>query len=367
VDKSRPQESALVVDKSGEGVFSTARPKVPTARDVALLAGVSQSTVSRVLNDSETRLISDSTSQRVRAAALELGYSPHPLARALRGKHTHLIGLIVREIEDPFFARFISHLSIEARELGYQIVLGHAHSDPKQALQMTAVLETRHCDGVLLLGDLRDDVPATNKILKENRVVVALCRGQTPASVPTINSDNRTGMALLLEHLYALGHRRIAFVSGGWLGDIRDRQQAYLAFQQLRGLPVVPEYSQTDSNDLEGGHRAMRRLLAIPVRPTAVMAADDVMAIGVLKAIADAGLRIPQDISVTGFDGIEMSQFTTPALTTVRQPVETMSRQALQLLMRLINNETIPDRDAINLVQPELVVRQSSGAVPQPD
>ncbi len=365
--KPRAGDSASVADKSGNGVLSTARPKVPTARDVALLAGVSQSTVSRVLNDSETRLISDSTSQRVRAAALQLGYSPHPLARALRGKRTHLIGLIVREIEDPFFARFISQLSSQARELGYQIVLGHAHSDPKQALQMTAVLETRHCDGVILLGDLRDDVPATNKILKENRVVVALCRGQTAASVPTINSDNRTGMALLLEHLYNLGHRRMAFVSGGWLGDIRDRQQAFMAFLQLRGLPIVPEYSQTDDNALEGGYQAMRRLLARPVRPTAVRAADDVMAIGVLKAITDAGLRIPQDISVTGFDGIEMSQFTTPALTTVRQPVETMSKQALQLLMRLINNETIPDYDAVTLVQPELVVRQSSGAVPQPE
>jgi LacI family transcriptional regulator, repressor for deo operon, udp, cdd, tsx, nupC, and nupG len=365
VVRSKPGDTAPVVATPGDGQRFTPRPKVPTARDVALLAGVSQSTVSRVLNDTETRLISVSTSQRVRAAAVELGYSPHPLARALRGKHTHLIGLIVREIEDPFFARFISHLSIQARELGYQIVLGHAHSDPNQALQMTAVLETRHCDGVLLLGDLRDDGPATTKILKDNRAVVALCRGHSQASVPTINSDNRAGMALLLEHLYALGHRRMAFVTGGWLGDLRERQQAYQAFWQLRGLPVIAEYSQTDSNDLEGGYRAVGRLLALPVPPTAVLAADDIMAIGVLKAVTDAGLRLPRDISVTGFDGIEMSQFTTPALTTVRQPVETMSRQALQLLMRLINNESIPEQEAISLVQPELVVRQSSGAVPQ--
>ena len=344
--------------------FSTTRPKGPTARDVARLARVSQSTVSRVLNDSENHLISVSTSERVRAAATELGYSPHPLARALRGKHTQLIGLIVREIEDPFFAKFISNLSIQARERGYQIVLGHAHSDPSQALQMTAILETRHCDGVLLLGDLRDDGAATDQILKNNHAVIALCRGHSRAPVPTINSDNRAGMALLLEHLYALGHRRMAFVSGGWLGDIRERQEAYQSFVHCRGLETRAEYVQTDINESAGGYRSMRRLLALPTPPTAVIAADDLMAIGVLKAAADAGLHVPQDISVTGFDDIEMAQFTTPALTTVRQPIEAMSRQALEWLVRLINDEAISEAEAFTMVQPELIVRQSSGAVP---
>jgi DNA-binding LacI/PurR family transcriptional regulator len=338
--------------------------KGPTARDVARLAGVSQSTVSRVLNDSGTNLISPSTYQRVRDATARLGYSPHPLARALRGKNTQLIGLIVREIEDPFFAKFIANLSTQARELGYQIVLGLAHSDPSQALQMTAVLDTRHCDGVLLLGDLREDSAATEEILKGNPAVVALCRGRSAVSVPTVNSDNRAGMALLLEHLYALEHRRMAFVSGGWLGDIRERQEAYHAFVLSHRLANVTDFSQTDTNDLDGGHRAMRRLLALPVRPTAVLAADDVMAIGVLKAAAEAGLRVPQDLSVTGFDDIEMTRFTNPTLTTVRQPVEAMSRRALEWIVRLIDGETIPDGEEVERIKPELVVRQSTGAAP---
>jgi DNA-binding LacI/PurR family transcriptional regulator len=338
--------------------------KAATARDVARLAGVSQSTVSRVLNDSGTNLISSSTYQRVRDAATRLGYSPHPLARALRGKHTQLIGLIVREIEDPFFAKFIANLSTQARELGYQIVLGHAHSDPSQALQMTMVLDARHCDGVLLLGDLRDDSAATEEILNGNPVVVALCRGRSAVSVPTVNSDNGAGMALLLEHLYALGHRRMAFVSGGWLGDIRERQEAYQAFVHSHRLANIAEYSQTDTNDLDGGQRAMRRLLALPVRPTAVLAADDVMAIGVLKAAGEAGLRVPQDLSVTGFDDIEMTRFTSPTLTTVRQPVEAMSRQALEWILCLLAGEAIPDGEEIERIKPELVVRQSTGAAP---
>jgi DNA-binding LacI/PurR family transcriptional regulator len=364
----------MIVDKSGNSRYPAASPRLvqrpltvpkgPTARDVARLAGVSQSTVSRVLNDSGTNLISPSTSQRVRDTARLLGYSPHPLARALRGKHTHLIGLIVREIEDPFFAKFIANLSTQARELGYQIVLGHAHSDPSHALQMTAVLDARHCDAVLLLGDLREDSAATEEILKGNPVVVALCRGRSAVSVPTINSDNRAGMALLLEHLYALGHRRMAFVSGGWLGDIRERQEAYRAFGQSHGLPNIVEYSQTDTNDLDGGHRAMRRLLALPVRPTAVLAADDVMAIGVLKAAAEAGLSVPQQLSVTGFDDIEMTRFTSPTLTTVRQPVEAMSRLALEWIVRLIAGGNIRDGQEIEQIIPELVLRQSTGPAP---
>ena len=338
--------------------------KGPTARDVARLAGVSQSTVSRVLNDSGTKMISRSTYDRVRDTAARLGYSPHPLARALRGKHTQLIGLIVREIEDPFFAKFIANLSTQARELGYQIVLGHAHSDPSQALQMTAVLDARHCDGVLLLGDLREDGAATQQILKDDRVVVALCRGRSTASVPTVNSDNRAGMALLLEHLYALGHRRMAFVSGGWLGDIRERQEAYQGFVKSRHLVEVDGYSQTDTNDSDGGARAMHRLIRLPLPPTAVIAADDVMAIGVLKAAADAGLRVPQDVSVTGFDDIEMARFTSPALTTVRQPVEAMSRQALELLVRLMSGDAHLVGHDIVRIQPDLVVRQTTGAAP---
>jgi LacI family transcriptional regulator len=171
-------------------------------------------------------------------------------------------------------------------------------------------------------------------------------------------------MALLLEHLYALGHRRMAFVSGGWLGDIRERQEAYRDFVESRHLVEIDGYSQTDTNDSDGGARAMRRLIGLPLPPTAVIAADDVMAIGVLKAATDAGLRVPQDVSVTGFDDIEMARFTSPALTTVRQPVEAMSRQALDWLVRLMSGDVDLGRPDIMRIQPELVVRQTTGAAP---
>jgi LacI family transcriptional regulator len=361
----RPKTSAIP-DLLAAADVAQPRGTRPTARDVALLAGVSPSTVSRVLNDAGTALISRNTCQRVRTAAAQLGYSPHPLARALRGKHTQLIGLIVREIDDPFFAGLISELSTQARELGYQIVLGHAQSDASQALEMSAVLETRHCDGVLLLGDLRDDGQATAAILQSNRAVVALCRGRSRSAIPTVNSDNIAGMTQLLEHLHGLGHQRLAFISGGWLGDIGEREETFREFVDAHGLPTLPAYVQTEGNSMEGGYRALQKLIALPTPPTAVVASDDMMAVGALKAAAEAGLRVPADLSIAGYDDIPITRFTHPALTTVHQPVALMSKRAVRKLLDLIADHEPPDGGWTTSVAPELVVRDSTGPAPAP-
>jgi len=329
------------------------------------LAGVSASTVSRVLNDKTAPFISEKTCQRVREAAAQLGYSPHPIARALRGKDTNLLGVIVREIADPFFAEFIAVLTAQARELGYHVVLSHARSDPGEALQVTAMFDTRQwCDGMLVLGDLRDDEDALQSMLRDYRAIVALCRGPAPASVPTVNSDNRGGMRLLLDHLYDLGHRRLAFIDVGWVGDTGERRDAFVHYLSERNLTVLPEWMQVESNDADGGCRAMHRLLALSSRPTAVVAADDAVAIGALRAAGDAGLRVPDDISIVGFDDIGMARFVSPPLTTVRQPIEKMCHQALEMVRSLIDGQAIPDDGMLVQMTPELIVRRSTGPVP---
>ena len=164
------------------------RPKSGvTARDVAELVGVSPSTISRVLNNNASTLISETTRQRVLAAAEQLGYTPDPIARALRGKKSNLLGLIVREIADPFFARFISELSVQARARSYHLVLGHAQSDPEEALTMTDVLDTRHTDGVIVLGDLKNDEATLQEMLVGKHAVVAVCRGpHLPRFIPSL-------------------------------------------------------------------------------------------------------------------------------------------------------------------------------------
>lgn len=340
-----------------------ARRGRPTAKDVASLAGVSQSTVSRVLNRVDSQFISEATRQRVLSAAAELGYSPNPIARALRGKKLCLIGLIVREIADPFFASLISELSTQASVLGYQMVLGHAHSDPDEALEMTSILDTRHTDGVIILGDLRDDESTLQEILVGHRAVVTMCRGHSPPGVFTINSNNKAGIRVLLDHLIGLGHRSLAFIDGGWWGDIRERRDEFVAYSRAKGVQVNPEWIQVATNDYEGGYWAMQRLLEWQPRATAVLASDDVLAIGALKAALDKGLGVPGDVSITGFDDIQLARFVSPALTTVRQPITQISEQALQLLTGLIDGE-ITEPGFLIQVQPELVVRDSTGPAP---
>lgn len=341
------------------------RAPVITARYVGKLAGVSQSTVSRVLNGRETAIISEETRQRVLEIATQLGYSPNPIARALRGKQTFLLGLIIREIADPFFAKQIASLTAQARLQGYHIVLGNAHSDPEEALEMSSVIETRHCDGVILLGDMKDDDYFIQKLLASNLNVVALCRGTPSANFSSVDCDSVVGMKLLLDHLVSLGHHRIAFIDGGWLGNIRERLKAFQQFTSEKGLQIPQEYIQSETNDSEGGYCAMQRLLDCTLPPTAVCASDDVMALGALKAINDAGKRVPQDISLTGFDDIDMVSFLTPGLTTIRQPIEEMSHRTIELLMQLITHQNnIEEAPNYFQITPDLIIRDSTGPAP---
>jgi LacI family transcriptional regulator len=306
-------------------------------------------------------MISEATRSKVLAIAAQIGYSPNPFARALRGKKTSLIGLIIREISDPLFAEFVEVISQEARNLNYQVVLGHAHSDADQALQLSNILDTRHCDGVLVLGDLRNDEKIIKMMTQSNKAVVAICFGKALASIPLINVDNEYGMQSLLDHLYQLGHRNIGFINGGWLGDIKERKDAFINYSKAKELPYSSEYIQTGSNDSSGGYQCMQWFLSLPNRPTAVVASDDVMAIGAIKAVLDAGLSIPKDISITGFDDIPMAKFCYPSLTTVRQPVDVMSKQALEILFDLIEERNI---GKIAKIIPELIIRDSTGPVP---
>jgi DNA-binding LacI/PurR family transcriptional regulator len=336
-----------------------------SANDVAQLAGVSQSTVSRVLNKVQSDLISEETRERVLEAARHLGYTPNPIARALRGKKSCLLGVIVRDIGDPFFASFVAELTSQARRKDYHIVLGHAGSNPEEALEITNILDTRHTDGVFLLGDLKGDESALQEMLRFTHALVALCRGTSPASVYTINTDNFAGTNLVMDHLFKLEHRNIGFLDGGWLGDIRERREAYIAYIKQQGLPFKEEWIQTEKNDSAGGYRAMRKILALSDRPTAVFVSDDMMAIGAMKAVSDVGLHIPDDISVAGFDNVDMSGYCCPALTTVSQPIEEMADRALRLMIQLIDEpDDIPEKKVMRLI-PKLIVRQSTGVAPK--
>lgn len=339
--------------------------RLTTMRDIAREAGVSQSTVSRVLNDAPTRVpIAPETRERVTLAARRLGYRPNPLARGLRGAPTMLIGAVVRDITDPFFAGAIEALSVEAMARGYNVVLGHAHSRADEALALTAVLETRHCDAIVLLGDVQDQ-PRLLGDLKDSLVpVVALWQGSSALGVPTIDVDNRAGVRAAVNHVADLGHERIAFVSGRPLGDIREREAAFNDSMTERFGGVRDGYLQHVSNTPAGGATALGVLLHLADPPTAVVASTDTLAFGVLHAANALGRRVPDDLSVVGFDDILLASHTVPALTTLRMPAREIVAEGLDIAIELARNPGHRPERTVRVIAPELIVRQSTAPPP---
>jgi DNA-binding LacI/PurR family transcriptional regulator len=340
--------------------WPTAHPVV-TMRDVARATGVSQSTVSRVLSGAPTAVpIAEGTRERVLAAARELGYRPNPLARGLRGLRTMLLGVIVREITDPFFAGAIEAVSIEASRRGYNVVLGHAHGRADEAIALWGVLEARHCDAILLLGDMSDQPRLLEDLQGAQVPVVAMWQGSRPDGIASVSVDNRAGIIAVLDHLVGLGHRRIAFVGARRLGDIQERESAYIDYlTELVGRPP-DDYLQHAPNDPTGGVDALTALLDLAEPPTAVIASTDVLAIGVLHEAHTRNIRVPEDLSVTGFDDIPVAAFTVPALTTVRMPVRDMVDAAVRMVIDEPPPATARGRRKHPVLEPSLVIRAST-------
>jgi DNA-binding LacI/PurR family transcriptional regulator len=339
-------------------------------KDIATETGVSRSTVSRILNDAPLSVpIAARTRARVLAAARDRGYRPNPLARALRGAPTMLLGAIVRDITDPFFAGAIEAVSVEARTRDYNIVLGHAHAEATEAYALATMLEARQCDAILLLGDMGDQPRLLDDLRDTHVPVVALWQGSELNLIPAVNVDNRSGIATAIGHLTALGHRRIAFIGGRLLGDIRERQAAYAeAMVDLLG-EVPPGYIQHVANTPADGEAAFRALMRLSPLPTAIVASTDVLALGVLRGALVTGVRVPEELSVVGFDDIPMAAFTVPALTTLRMPMAEMAAAAIELAIGTTrrtdvdsSGDDVPPtgRALVRLFRPELIVREST-------
>jgi DNA-binding LacI/PurR family transcriptional regulator len=329
-------------------------------KEIAHAVGVSQSTVSRVLNGSNSRVpIARETRKRVLETASSMGYRPNPLARGLRGAGTSLLGLIVREISDPFFARAIEVIAAEARSNGYNIVLCHARSSAQEALVLAGVLETRHTDGIILLGDLHYATDVWSDLVEGPLPVVTLCSGHRAPGTPTINTDNRLGVRMALDHLWDLGHRRIAYLDAGWLGDVAERREAYREFLADHGQKAREGYSQAAENDIAAGKEAFTRAMALRERPTAIMCATDQVAIGALSGALGLGLNVPDDVSIVGFDDISLARVSVPPLTTVRQPLEKLAKRAIEEVLAIIRGDKDRASD-IQYLAPELVVRNST-------
>jgi len=338
-----------------------ARDATPaTMRDIALESGVSPSTVSRVLNDAPTRIpIGAETRERVMDAAHRLGYRPNPLARGLRGAPTMLIGAIMRDFSDPFFADAIEALAVEAGNHGYNIVVG-GQGRWQEGLALTTVLETRHCDALIMVGDLEDQPRLLAELRESTLPVVALWQGVSPLEFPTVDVDDRAGTILGLRHLVELGHERIGFISARLPGDNLKREHAYIEFMRERFGGLPEGYVQQVPNSLAGGEAALRALVNLEEPPTAVAASTDLTAVGVLHAAYGLGRTIPSGLSVVGWDDLTIAAYTVPGLTTLRMPTNEIVAEGVRTAIQLARDSGASREPRVTYYEPTLIVREST-------
>jgi DNA-binding LacI/PurR family transcriptional regulator len=278
-----------------------------------------------------------------------------------------LLGVIVREIMDPFFSVAIDAISNEANRHGYNVVLGNARGRTEQVIALRGVLETRHCDAILLVGDTSDQ-PLLLEDLRDTDVsVVGLWQGSAPIlGISTVGVDNRAGINSAMDHLIELGHQRIAFVGGAFvggrlIGDTGERRTAFLERASVEGLANPDGYVRDASNTLGGGAGALRELMELPEPPTAIVASTDILAIGAMHEAFRRGFRIPGDISIVGFDDLPMSEYTTPSLTTIHQPTAEMAVAGVSAAIAGQDDEVGRAATTLQILKPSLVIRESTG------
>ena len=340
--------------------------KRTTAQDVADLAGVSRTTVSFVLNNVYGMRIGEDTRQRVFDAARQLDYHPDATARRMVKGRTSIIGFVLRQTPDQAFAdRFIPQvlygLSEAASAQGYHVLI--EPSPPDDGNSYLRLIRERHVDGIVMSGPRFDDVELLHAHTEGSPVVLM---GQLPnTDLPFVDVDNVSGAKKATQHLINLGHRRIAFISNAKPAYTASAERLNGYRQALAAADITFDESLVGYGDFTAasGEAAMSNLLQLKVGPTAVFVASDTVAIGALKAIRSAGLNVPQDIALVGFDDAPLSEFIEPPLTTVRLPAYGLGWGAANLLIRLINRDVI--RQPAVLLETELIVRKSCGANPE--
>lgn len=330
-----------------------------TIKEVARGAGVSVATVSRVYNHSHH--VREETRLRVRRTAQRLGYSPHGAARSLVTNRTHTIGVLLPDLYGEFFSELIRGIDVTAQAQGYHLLLSSARRHDQSLLPLLRSMRGRVDGLILMTPDL--DAATTERGLPAGFPVVHLSGPAGDAPCDVLGIENHAGVLQMMQHLVALGHRRIAFIGGVTRNfDADERLRGYREALSALGLEADPDLELPGDFSEAAGHEAAHRLLQAALRPTAVFAANDCMAIGALSAFRDAGLRIPRDVAVVGFDDIPMARYVDPALTSVRVDIAELGRRATERLFEAVRH---PAQDRVlhrELLPTTLVVRRSCGA-----
>jgi LacI family transcriptional regulator len=326
--------------------------------EVAKRAGVSTATVSRVLNN--VRVVSEATRDKVLRAVSELNYHPNLHAKTLAGGKSNTLGIIVSNLENPFFFDIFHALEGSAHERGYEVLISNTDYLPEQLLRSVRTMIGRRVDGLaLVVSEMNSQL--LDELAQYANPVVFYDVGAPGKNIARIRVNYRHGIEQLVGHLHELGHRRLGFVGHhSALSPTSEREQAFVE-AALRFAPGTTWRTVANQDGLEGGRQAAAELLGGDFRPTAIVCVNDLMAVGVMGELRRRGLRVPHDVSVTGFDNIELAAFSAPPLTTMHIPRGHIGHLMCELLTPDPQVSDSPVRDVT--LTPEFIRRESTGPV----
>ena len=329
-----------------------------TIGELAKIAGVSKTTISRVINNKPD--VDRGTREKILSLISEYGFQPNAFAKAISQKQSNLIGLLIPHkaeyvFSNPFYTEVMRGVSTAVDEKGYYLLVCYAHE-----VNYMDIYRQKRVDGFVLLSPGSFHKHIIEALNVGNVPFVSTARILAEPEMTYVDVDNFKGASQLMEHLISLGHERIAFIGKPTLQSSQDRLSAYQTVLEKAGIPYDPELALvTDTSSIESGHEYTLRLLRSQRPPTAIFLANDVMAIGAINAAHESGLRVPEDISIVGFDDIPFSNYTNPPLTTVHQPAFEKGVRAAQLLIHLL--ETQEPQESV-ILPLEMVLRRSTAS-----
>lgn len=329
--------------------------------DIAEAAGVSHSTVSRALRNSP--LISQDVRDNIRAIATRMGYVPNLVAQSLQGSRTRSIGVLVTTVSDPFFADVISGIEQAARPAGYSVLLAATHNDQEEEARCLDSFRARRVDGLIISSSSR--IPAPPAAPDMPMVLINNHSERRSDALHSVSIDDRAGALQATQHLLALGHHKIGYIGVASRVASNDRRRrgyeeamAAAGLNSAAHVRVSASMTADPEADVIAGRRLLPELAARGC--TGIVCYNDMVAVGVFMACRELELRVPEDLSVVGFDDVAISRYITPQLTTVRQPGAELGRIAMQMTLALLDNKPVSDF----LAQPLLLVRDSTSPVP---
>lgn len=337
----------------GDGTNAAPQPaRVRTVKEIAAIAKVSVATVSRALQRPE--IVSEETRLRIHEVVKRLGYTPNALARNLRTARTRLIVALLPDIANPFFSEVIRGIEQVAYENGYSVLLGETQSSLVREQVYADMVAARQADGIITMSPRIPAIPIDGRL-----PVVNACEYVKDNKISSVYIDNVTAAGSAVDYLVTLGHRDIAFVAGPSSSPICvDREQGYRLALQRAKIPANPALTAVGDFSIEAGERAIELFLSQGQSFSAVFCSNDEMAIGAMRALISHGLRVPEDVSVVGFDDIRFARYTSPSLTTVAQPKTALGREAMTMMIELLTDPDVPPRKRV--LSADLVVRGST-------